>query len=712
MQTGTALAPPAGHSPAKQQPEATTHVLLAEHFEKDRIVEVKLAGFGPGGRGTAKARVHRDLADVLRQAFDEIASLGLSYRLNAFGPHSTYSFRYGTGKSNFKRFTTSGEYAGVAGKETWNVVYARHDRAHHRMQKPVTYLSGGKALETKTEAVAELGEHLTLKLDVPAAADVVRLRSKRFRIDLAPPPPPEGAKPDAKAGEKARASINQARRALSKSVTGRRWRDLALEHLNEWTSANLDKYIATKIKAAYFDSTKDTDRQKLCKELEEKLAPLTWYAAPKATEQPHGEKTALGEGARQPSIFGGEGSALPQDGHLQSMHPATALWLLDLLLEEGKVALQDAWPTDNLIAETVADDPPFLAVVEPSGGAAVGAEVALALVQHGYQLSSTCADSGVAFVAHPEKQKPRILALASYVDGAAVARVRFPFWGKTEIGVRAQGKDDTGARDLKPKAKGQTVLDLPTPESKGMQLSLARVGTGKPKDRQWAGTILVKEGCPQALEGYLAFTYWEAGAGGKPDFSRAGLPGNRLWPAVAERASDEEHERDGLRLKGDFVVGLADKKGKKVSARAARLSADYVLADFMNQKVAEAEGAGQPWPMDAGVARALLDNGVHSSGAPLGSLGDSTLSAGARLLRIDRLARCRHRSRPRRERHRPRRAGPPLPRRPRPDSGRTVRRRRKLAGGQRLAARPATRARWQLAGRQRLAARPAAHARW
>jgi len=455
----------------------------------------------------------------------------------------------------------------------------------------VTYLSGGKALETKTEAITELGEHLTLKLDVPAAADVVRLRSKHFRIDLAPPPPPEGTKPDAKAGEKARASINQARRALFKSVTGRRWRDLALEHLNEWTSANLGKYVATKIKAAYFDSTRETDRQKLCKELEEKLAPLTWYAAPKATEQPHGEKTALGEGARQPSIFGGEGTALPQDGHLQSMHPATALWLLDLLLEEGKVALQDAWPADNLIAETVADDPPFLTVVEPSSGAAVGAEVALALVQHGYQLSSTCADSGVAFMAHPEKQKPRILALASYVDGAAVARVRFPFWGKTEIGVRAQGKDGTGARDLKPKAKGKTVLDLPPPESKGMQLSLARAGTGKAKDRQWAGTILVKEGCPQALEGYLAFTYWKADAGQKPDFSRAGLPGNRLWPVVAERASDEEHERDGLRLKGDFVVGLADQKGKKVSARAARLSADYVLADFMNKKVAEAEGA-------------------------------------------------------------------------------------------------------------------------
>jgi len=106
-------------------------------FEKDRIVEVELAGFGPDGRRTAKAKVHRDLADVLRRAFDEIASLGLSYRLNTFGPHSTYSFRYGTGRSNFKRFTTSGEYAGVAGKETWNVVYARHDRAHHRMQKPV-----------------------------------------------------------------------------------------------------------------------------------------------------------------------------------------------------------------------------------------------------------------------------------------------------------------------------------------------------------------------------------------------------------------------------------------------------------------------------------------------------------------------------------------------------------------------------------------------
>lgn len=456
----------------------------------------------------------------------------------------------------------------------------------------ITYLAGGKTVESTSENITESGEELTLKLDVPAAADLVRLQSKHFRLELSPPPLPEGTKPDDKAAEKARTSVNKSRRALWKAVTGRRWRGLVLEHINEWTSENLAKYIKTKLKAAYFESTQETDRNKLGKELEEKLAPLTWYAAPKATEKPHGEQTALGDGARQPSIFEGAKPILPKDGHLESMHPATTLWLLDLLLEEGKIAMQEGWPADNLIAEAPADDPPFLTVVEPTGGSTVGAQVGLALVQHGYLLSSDCKDSGVVFVAHPEDHEPRILALASYVDGAAVAKVRFPFWRKTEIKVQARGKDGTGERDLVPKEKGKTILDLAPPERQGMQLALVRAASGKSpaNDRTWTGTILVKDACPYALEGYLAFNYWKADAGKQPDFSVPGTPGTVLWPVLAERSPDEEHERDGLKLKGDFIVGAAGKKGKGGSARAIRVSADYVLADFMNKKVAEAEG--------------------------------------------------------------------------------------------------------------------------
>ena len=455
----------------------------------------------------------------------------------------------------------------------------------------ITYLSGGKIIETPPPGAAEFGEHITLNLDVPATADMVQLRSPLFRLDLAPPPPPAGQTEsrDAHAADKQRKSINKGRRALWKAVTGRRWRDLAVEHINEWTAENLEKYIKTKVKAAYFDSTSEQDRDKLCKDLEKALAPLTWYAPPKASEKPHGEQTATGDGSRQDSLFGADGSFLPRDGHLESMHPATTLWLVDLLLEEGKIAFQDAWKADNLIAEEPDDDPPFFGVTGPAAGTAVGAQVALALIQHGYQFSSTCKDSGVRFLAYPEDHEPRILALASYVEGAAVAKVRFPFWRKTEIKVEAQEKNATEGRALTPQNKGATTLELPRPAIAGTQFTLVHAAGGKPNDHVWTGTILVKDACPFALEGYFAFTCWKADLGKKPDFSEPGSPGTCLWPVVAERSSAEEHERDGLKFKGDFIVGVAGKKGK-ASPKTAHVSADFVLQDFMNKKVAEAEG--------------------------------------------------------------------------------------------------------------------------
>jgi hypothetical protein len=467
---------------------------------------------------------------------------------------------------------------------------------HFRPDKPedgkvkVTYLSNGKPLDAASEASLEFGEHITLKLDVPAAADTVRLQSTLFRLDLAAPTVEtvdnKNKKEDA---EKARKSLSKARCALWKAATGRRWRNVVLEHINEWTAENLAKYIQTKVKAAYFDSTGEKDRDKLCKELEEKLAPLTWYAPPKAEDKPHGEQTALGDGSRKESLFGADDAFLPKDGHLESMHPATALWLLDLLIEEGKVVLHEAWEADNLIAEAPSDAPPFFTVIEPIGGTTLGAYVGLALIQHGYQFSSTCKDSGVIFTAYPQKQEPRVLALASYVEGAAVTKVRFPFWGKSEIKVEAQEKEKTGGRALSPKETGVTTLEVPCPVLAGTQFSLVRATGSKPSAHTWTGTLLAKEACPFALEGYLAFTYWKADAGKQPDFSQPGMPGSCLWPVLAEKSSDEVHERDGLKLKGDFIVGVAGKKGKAGSAKSTHVSADFVLQDFMNKKVAEAD---------------------------------------------------------------------------------------------------------------------------
>jgi hypothetical protein len=454
----------------------------------------------------------------------------------------------------------------------------------------VTYLADGKPIDKPSDAVVSFGETITLELDVPAAADMVRLQSPLFRLELTPPPPVPGSKPDKNAADKQRDSQRKARRELWKAATGRRWRDLAVEHINEWSAANLTKYIETKVKAAYFDSTEEKDRKKLCEVLQEALAPLCWYAPAKAEDKPHGEQTLLADGSRQESLFGADGALLPKDGHIEDMHPATALWLLDLMLEEDKVALRDAWPPDNLIADPADQKPIFFDVIgQPA--MSLGATVVLAVVLPGYESSSGCDATGVCFVATPEGEAKHPLALASYVDGAAVAKVPFPFWGKTEVQAFAQKKgspvrDSDALKPTRP-SKGTTIT-VPPPEIVKSSFTLVRPTGAKPGDRTWSGSLLAKNACPSVLEGYLAFTYWKADAGRQPDFSMPGTPGGCLWPVVAERFSDEEHMRDGLKMKGDFIVGVA-KRG--ASPRTVRVSADFVLQDFMDKKVAEASGS-------------------------------------------------------------------------------------------------------------------------
>jgi len=463
----------------------------------------------------------------------------------------------------------------------------------------VTYLRNGEAFKKETAAIAEFGAHITLPLDVPAAADALSLSSPYFRLDLSPPPPATPAGQSAEQmrqasekqkqeREKLRQEINAGRWRLFKAVTGRRWRDLVLEHINEWNPKHLPAYAKARLAAGYIpkeDGVAITSVDELVKRLE----PLTWWAPKSAEAAKHGERPAVGGESRFKSLFESGNGFLPEDGHVENMHPVTTLWLLELLQEEKAIKVLAKADHDGLLAKPAGQSPMYLGITPPAGEPRVGGTVALALVHHGYYSSCNATEEGVAFVANSEDHGPRLLGVAAYREGAAVLGDRFPFWRKTTLEAQARKENDTEGPALVPESTGLVTLDLPRPEVSGATLDLVPV----PKSARWVGTFIAKDHCPYALEGYLAFDCWKADAGKKPDLSLPAIPGTCLLPVVAECFPPEEHERGDLVFEGEFILNKAPKNAKKWSPKKARVSTSLVLQDFIGHDprhpVADAE---------------------------------------------------------------------------------------------------------------------------
>jgi hypothetical protein len=455
----------------------------------------------------------------------------------------------------------------------------------------VAFLQNGVEVGSSTETIAEFGDVITLPLNVPAAADVIRLRSSFFQLQFAPPP--SNATPEQKkeAAKQHQIALRKERRALLKAVTGRRWRNIVLDHLNEWTTANLGQYLLARLQAGAIPRQENESDAQAQKRLEKVFSPLTWWAPPSSEQEPHGEHAALGDGSRQTTIFDADKSFLPKDAHIENMHPVTALWLTDLLVEEGAIALREAWPPDTLVAAEKEHQPLFFGVVPPKGDLGLGALITLAVVEHGYHGSAASREPGVAFVVQPAGSGARVVGTAAYVDGAAVLRARLAFWGQVTFKAELLQSDSSERIALKAEKTGQTPPSVPRPTAAAKTCHLIPTAGTKVNDQQWTGTLLVKEGSPWALEGYLGFECWKAASKQSPDTSTPGEMGNALWPVVATWSRPERHERNGLLFEGDFIVGAAPVKGKggasKPGAPAkARITENYVLQDFIGTKAA------------------------------------------------------------------------------------------------------------------------------
>ncbi|HEX5752543.1 MAG TPA: M15 family metallopeptidase [Archangium sp.] len=428
----------------------------------------------------------------------------------------------------------------------------------------VTYQKAGVPLPEPRR-----GQRLTLTpnqgkvtLTVPAEADEIVLWSEHFFLD----------QPLVVKAEEVRPKRLESREALFEKAVAQRWRNLVLDHLNEWTPKGLSEQLEARKNAGHIDLP---DEDNAFEEVKKQLLPLCWWSRPKTAEDKFGEVPVLGPDASK-SLFGADGHLLPDDAKIITMHPVTALWLTDLLIEKGAIALKKAWPPGTLKRDESTQQPPFLGVLYKDPRPLVGMEMLPVLVQHGYGTTDGADATDVSFWVRARdgggpSQGPMRVCRTPYTEGVALGRFRFSFWGQWEL-YATNGADQR----FEPVKTGTTVFEMSKPESSGQTFAL---GTGKPdpsgKLRTLVmGSFIVSANWPAALAGYIVFEYWRVPKKGEPEarvFSKLAIP-------VTAQRPPEQRVEGGLRFKGEFIVGVEKAKSNP------KVTPNFSFQEFVSHK--------------------------------------------------------------------------------------------------------------------------------
>jgi hypothetical protein len=412
----------------------------------------------------------------------------------------------------------------------------------------VLYKKDGKPLRQEKVPMSPKDQSVvTVTLKVPAAADALAFWSEHLFLD-----------PVELSAEELRKQRNHSRAVLFQESASQHWRNVVLDHVNEWTPSGLDLQLTARREAGLLKPLMDDTTDPSFDKLKNQLRPLCWWSRPKTQEDRFGEVPVLGAANQEKSLFGSDGNLLPGDGKVLNMHPVTAVWLMDLLLEQKSIEFKKAWPPCTLQRNESSEQPPFLGLLYPGTEPLLGQELLAVLAQHGYGTTDGAEPAtGVAFwVTGQASPEPRLLCRAPYTDGVAVRRLRFPFWGTWQV----HATTGNGTR-LTPVTQSQTTLDLAKPETNGLPFELGAPGTevsGKLRPLA-TGTLVFSTHWPEALEGYVVFESWKVEKDKKLNLEDPATPGTLAVPAVALRPA-AVRTANGLKFDNDFIVGKEKEK--------------------------------------------------------------------------------------------------------------------------------------------------------
>ncbi|PTL76909.1 M15 family metallopeptidase [Vitiosangium sp. GDMCC 1.1324] len=432
----------------------------------------------------------------------------------------------------------------------------------------VSYRKTGVQAPFKTERIQIRPDQGKVTLNVPAEADEFSLWSPHIFLDK--PAPAEGENPLPKRLE--------SRTALFKKAAAHRWRNVVLDHVNEWTPKGLEAQLDARQKAGHVDALVDTSDPDKFATWKKNLRPLSWWSRRKDANDPFGEVPVLGTEAEEKSIFGTGDQLLPEDAHLVNMHPVTTLWLIDILLEKQAIELKKSWPPATLKRSESTQKPLFLGLLWKEPEQRVGMEVNALLVQHGYATTDGTNGTDVIFWVTPRSEAsappaPLMLRRTPYIEGVAKANIPFPFWGKW--GMHAT---DGNKQRFEPVTTGVTALDVPKPDI-SQTFTLGKGGAASATDGNirplFTGNFICDTNWPVAVAGYILFDYWQAPKGKQPDLTDKSTPSKFVIPVVANRPADTR-VAGGLKYRRDVIVGREREKSNP-SVTASFSFQDFVL---------------------------------------------------------------------------------------------------------------------------------------
>ncbi|OJH34193.1 M15 family metallopeptidase [Cystobacter ferrugineus] len=433
----------------------------------------------------------------------------------------------------------------------------------------VTYFKGNVSL--KTEKIRFKPGQGKLTLNVPAEADTLDLWSPDFFLD----------KPDPSANENPRPKRLENRIELFGKAVTRHWRNLLLDHLNEWTPESLETQLEARSEAGHLEDIVDTSSPTVFAAWKKNIRPLSWWSRKKNEDDPYGEVPVLGAEAQEQSIFGSGEQLLPESANTLNVHPVTTLWLIDILLEKETIAFKKAWPPATLKRSESTQKPPFLGFLHKEVKPTVGMELVGILVQHGYATTDGANATDVSFSAAPEGEgaptsAPQTLGRTAYRDGVAMVRTLFPFWGSW----RMQATDGVG-QPFEPLQTAGMTLQTDRPELEGQTLVLGTGKTAPASDGKVrplvSGSLNFSKNWPIALAGYVVLEHWRAPKGSKPNLEEPPTSGAWAIPVIANRPPLKKVDR-GLKYEGDFIVGKEKEKNNP------RVTADFTFQDFVKHR--------------------------------------------------------------------------------------------------------------------------------
>ncbi|ATB42332.1 hypothetical protein CYFUS_007810 [Cystobacter fuscus] len=429
----------------------------------------------------------------------------------------------------------------------------------------VTYFKGNVSL--KTETLKLKPDQGKVTLNVPAEADTLDLWSPDFFLD----------KPEPAANENPRPKRLENRLKLLEMTATHHWRNLLLDHLNEWTPEGLETQLEARREAGHLDDLVDTTSPTVFAAWKKNIRPLSWWSRKKNDDDPYGEVPVLGAEAQEKSIFGSGEHLLPETATTLNVHPVTTLWLIDILLEKEAIAFKKTWPPATLKRDESTQKPLFLGFLYQEEKPAVGVKLLSILVQHGYGTTDGTNATDVLFWATPAGEgaalhAPQILGRTAYQEGVAMVRAPFPFWGDWRMHAT-----DGAQQSFEPIQSGETFLQIVRPELESQTFVL---GAGKTAPGANSGTrplvmgsLKFSKNWPIALAGYVLFEYWMELKEGMPDPTY----GAYAIPVVANRPPLERVER-GLKYQGDFIVGREKEKSNP------KITADFSFQDFVSHR--------------------------------------------------------------------------------------------------------------------------------